>query len=202
MVCEKVICMNRKPLLGMCIGDGHITSKGSLRIRHSDKQREYAFAKAQRISEIIGRGEINVSPYNYNGFPCWQFSVGNQYFRIVRKWLYPNNTKIISRNYLDKLNDEAIAYWYMDDGSLSAKRRKGLIHSHELTISTCCSLEEVITIIDYFKEKWGVKFSKRKMKNHFSIRCGKQEAMKFIEIVKPFIIESMKYKITFSTNAL
>ena len=188
----------KNKILGMCVGDGHITKKNRLTIRHGINQFDYAKHKAAVIGQVL-HVNINTHEYSYNGYSCMQFAVQNSYFRIVRKWLYPNGVKTLSRRFLNKLSPEAIAYWYMDDGSLYAKRKNGITHSHELVISTCFSTEsEADIVINYFKEVWNIYFTVKSNKNRFSIRCGKEQAKKFISIVEPYIISSMKHKIIFS----
>jgi len=188
----------KNKILGMCVGDGNITNANRLIIRHGIAQKAYAEHKAEIIGHVLHR-EIATHEYEYNGYPCVQLAIQNQYFRIVRKWLYPGGKKVVSRRFLNKLSPEAIAYWYMDDGSLYAKKRLGVTHTHELVISTCFDTEaEAQIVIDYFREIWGVGFTIKRNKRKFSIRCGKKNASKFIDIVKPFVIPSMQYKVLFS----
>ena len=99
---------------------------------------------------------------------------------------------------LNKLNKLAIAIWYMDDGCLSAKRRKGKINAWQLLINTYISKEDNQVIIDYFKETWDIQFNLNKHRDLYRLRCGTKEARKFIKIVKPYIydkIKCMEYKV-------
>ena len=188
----------KNKILGMVVGDGHITVNNRLCIRHCIAQQEYAKHKAEVISNIFHK-DITVHDYEYNGFPCVQFAIQNPYFRIVRKWLYRGIKKLLSRKFLNKLSPEAIAYWYMDDGSLYAKRKNGIVHSHELVISTCLDTEsEAITVVDYFKDVWNIQFTVKRNKGKFSIRCGKINAKKFLDLVSKYVVPSMKYKVLFS----
>ena len=114
------------------------------------------------------------------------------------KVIYPNNIKTISRNVLNYLNPQGIAIWYMDDGCLSAKKRNGKIHAYELILNTYISYEDNQIIVDYFKEVWNINFTITRDKGKSRIRCGTREARKFIEIVKPYIVPCMEYKINIS----
>lgn len=181
-------------LVGIAIGDGHITNDGRLAIRHSLKQQNYLIFKKCRLQSILNK-EINHYFYNFNNYPSVQFSVMDPIFGIIRQLLYPSGDKFISQNVLNYLSAEAIAVWYMDDGSLSRKIRDGIVHGYELSISTYCSEFEADTIINYFSTYWNVQFSKRINKNKFTIRCGTREARKFIDIVRPFIQPELFYKI-------
>lgn len=183
-------------LLAMCIGDGHIRNNRPthLCVRHCEKQKPFIEFKAGIISKAIGR-DVNISPFDNSGYPAYRFEKSIPYVRIIHKWLYKNGKKYYSRKVLDKLTPEAIAIWFMDDGSLTAKKREGKIHAYDLSLATYCSEEEANTIIKYFTEKWDIKFTKKRNKGRFSVRCGTKMARKFSKIVEAFIIPSMYYKI-------
>lgn len=193
--------MNRERaiLLGLAIGDGCLYSNRGhcgITIKHSIKQKAYLEYKCELLHSVIGGSKPKIHEIDNNGYPGVYFSKGNnKAFRLLRKTLYQNNEKMISRVILDRLNDLSIALWYMDDGNLSMKKRNGKIHARELFLNTHIEKDKNQIIIDYFLEKYNVKFTQVKNRGSYRLRCGTTEAMKFIEIVKPYIIESMHYKI-------
>lgn len=187
----------RAILLGMAIGDGYISdynNKFRLTIRHSKKQLEYLKYKKSLLEAIFKRNisEIKVQ----NGF---QISIQNKLFRIYRKWLYVKREKRISR-ILRYLNVQSIALWYMDDGSLTAKKTNGKIHGYELTLNTYTDREENQKIIDWFFDKYSIKFTQTKGKGKYRLRMGTKEARKFIELIKDYIHPSMFYKINIANK--
>lgn len=123
----------------------------------------------------------------------------DRYFNILRKVLYPKGKKSLSRKMLNYLNPQALALWYMDDGSLKACHKKcdGKISSISLSISTYCTREEAEIIQLYFKETWDIAFNlayHSGCKSYY-MRAGTKEANKFIELIRKYIIPSMLYKI-------
>lgn len=193
----------KRVLRAFALGDGHIRVRGnsySLSVSHCEKQKEYIIFKADMLSKIIGK-KVEVHPYDNKGFPSYRFEVANEYFRFLRKWLYCNGNKTINLSYLRKLSHQGVAIWYMDDGSLVAKRRNGKIHAYDLTISTYCSEKEAMNCISFFNERYGVTFTLKRNKGRFSIRCGTKEAKKLLEIITPYIHKSMIYK-TFQTASI
>lgn len=184
----------RAVLLGMAIGDGYITNSKNYKalvIRHCEKQEEYLLFK-KRLLEDIFQGRTISTRKVQNGI---QIAIGdNKLFRIYRKWLYPNNVKYIP-NVLKFLDVSSIALWYMDDGSLTAKKREGKIHGYELTLNTYVSQEENQIIINWFIEKFSIRFTQTKGKGRYRLRMGTKEAKKFISLIKPYIHPSMFYKI-------
>lgn len=195
---------NKSLLIGMIIGDGHVVSRkhpkhnytqNTLIIKHSIKQIEYLNHKAKLLHSIFGGKKPHVNIIDNSGYEGCILYKTDRYFKVLRKLLYPDGKKKISRDVLKYLTPEGIALWYMDDGSLSAKKRNGKIHAYDLTINTYISKEENEEIIEYFRDIWDIKFTVVKSKSSYRIRCGTREARKFIKIIEPYIVESMRYKI-------
>lgn len=185
----------------MAIGDGHLcrdsySKSGKIVIRHSTKQIEWLYKKHKLIISLIGGHKPKIVEFNNSGYPGVYFSKTSKYFRVLRKWLYPNGIKFISRFLLDKLDLEGIAIWYMDDGGLSAKRRNGKVHAYELFLNTHLSRENNQIIIDYFNEVWNVKFQQVKNKGSYRLRMSTLEIRKFLPLIEKYIIPSMQYKVT------
>ena len=183
----------RAILLGMAIGDGNIYSnkKGAgLIIRHCNAQIEYLLYKKE-ILESIYNTPINIIKVQ-NGNQIAKCDTKR--FRIYRKWLYPNNVKTIS-NVLHFLDIHSVALWYMDDGSLTAKKKDGKIHGYELTLNTYVSKEENQLLINWFKKTYNIQFTQTKGKGKYRLRMGTKEAKKFCSLIKPYIIPSMFYKL-------
>jgi len=184
----------RAILLGMAIGDGYITNYKNYKalvIRHSKKQEEYLMYKKALLENIFIGRTVSIR-YVQDGI---QIAIGNnKLFSIYRKWLYTGNSKTIS-NVLKYLNLQSVAIWYMDDGSLTAKKKDGKIHGYELTLNTYVSKEENQLIIDWFKSTYDIHFTQTKGKGKYRLRMGTKEARRFIQLIKPYVHHSMFYKI-------
>lgn len=196
----------KEMLVGLTIGDGYIQKKDSkeynytqytIILKHCEKQKEYIEYKAKILENIFGT-EVKVHAINNNGYPGYYCSKSGKILKEIRELLYPNGKKHITKECLELLTPETLAIWYMDDGSLSARRKNGKISSYEMTLNTYVSDEEHDLIIQYFLEKWNVHFSKAKSHNGYRLRCGTIEARKFIKIIDQYVIPSMKYKTNIS----
>lgn len=183
----------RAILLGLAIGDGNIycNKRGAgITIRHCDAQLDYLKHKVSLLEAIYKTPIKIIRVQNGN-----QISKGDcKHFRIYRKWLYPNGIKTISR-VLKFLTIQSIALWYMDDGSLTAKKRDGKIHSYELTLNTYVDKEENQKIIDWFLSNYNIRFTQTKGKGKYRLRMGTREARRFCSLIRPYIIPSMEYKL-------
>lgn len=176
--------MNKK-LLAVCLGDGFLSSNGTLKITHCEKQKEYIEYKAKLFNKEI-------KYINNNGYPAYCFQKGTfnsvDNGQEIRKKLYGVlNHKYLSRTIVDNMDLFCWAILYLDDGSLCAKKRNGKIHAYELVISIYGKKSECENLISNLKEKYNLKFTLKFNKNKYSIRCGTKEAKKFLALIKTVI---------------
>lgn len=191
-------------LISLVLGDGYVRVdkrgrglKGELSISHSIKQKDYLEYKATLINSLIGGNKPNVIKFtcnsNFGNFDQVKISKTHKYFKILRKWMYPDKYNL---NILKHLTPHAIAIWYMDDGSIIANNRykDGSCSSARTNIHLGTSKEIAIEVCNYFKEKWDIKFTPFLEKGTYSVRCFHREGKKFHELIHPYVIESMSYK--------
>ena len=182
---------------GMLIGDSGLKRSGknsaTLQISHSGKQEAYFMHKHKYLEDAFG---VTIPIKRFTtplGYETIRLSFTHQYFHYCLQWLYAPKKKI-TLNYLRKISDEGVAFWYMDDGSLIAKKHKGKIHAYDLIISTCCSKEEAEDCILFFKERYDADFTLKLNKGLYSIRCGTRNARKLLSVIGEYIPECMQYK--------
>ena len=181
--------MNRK-IFTLTLGDGCIDNKTTLHLRHCTEQKDYLIWKHSYLKESVPCSEIFDGIQNRCGFSKFQTKTDNKEWREeikeVKDLLYSNGgKKYFSEEVINLLTLEDFAVLYMDDGSLTAKKRNGIIHAYDLTISTYCSKEECERFIKKLNE-FGLKFTLKFNRNLYSIRCGTKSARKFIELIKPY----------------
>lgn len=201
-------------LIALVLGDGSISEQRKtvnnkvykyayFEVTHSYKQKEYIEWKANLCKSITGRkcniSEKIVPERMINGkitpeLLAYRFSCSHKYFRVLKKWLYPNRKKVLSKKYISYLDEFGLAIWYMDDGSTYINKQGKKAFSCE--ISTHIPENNALELIELFKEKWGINFFLHKKKeNQYNIRCYTNEAYKFIQLIKPFVPKCMDYKV-------
>ena len=188
-------------LIGSVLGDARLEcrSKGvrypisaRLRIHQSDTQKEYVFWKYSVLEKLVLKEPRRVKtwrdPKRQKDHFSWYFhtktlrELGDLYH-----YFYKDNVKILPDSVFDFINPRALAIWFMDDGSNTGSG---------LTISThCFALADQKRIVAFLREKYDIAATIVKDRKQFKIGIGKHEAKNFIEVVKPFIIPSMEYKI-------
>lgn len=190
----------RGAVIGMILGDGHIRPKRyTISISHSEKQKEYLFFKKE-ILETIQKSKISLCGRTtyLNGKKYFSVRLETRkipMYRVLHKRFHPNGLKEVKRDLLNQLTPLGIAIWFMDDGSTTFKKKEGKIHGVETVLHTYLSKEQNEIIVKYFQEVWNIKWGLNKSKGKYRLRMGTKEAKKFVKIIEPHIISSMKYKI-------
>lgn len=184
-------------LFGTLLGDGNIQKQHansySGRFNHSVKQLEYCRFLQNKLSEIT----TNVREYsvlNKNGkeYQCCYFSLRNNYqLKDFYNLFYIDGKKDIPYN-LELLTPQAMAYWFMDDGSASS--------NCTISIATCSfSLEGLIRLKQYLLDTYELNTTiNKEFKLYFSAESGR----KFYQLVQEYIIPEMMYKFKFIKTAM
>lgn len=188
---EKILC------LAMVFGNAHIRhDRPSLSIRHGEAQHSYLMWKKQILEKGLSKPISIRRVEQHSNKIGFHLEVTHKFFRVLRERCYSSDRKpIYSAKMLEKLSAEAIAIWYMDDGSLYAKKKDGKVHAYELVISMYCDEISAQNAICYFDKFHGIHFTIKRNKGLCSIRCGTTEARKFIALVRPFMFDGLLYKV-------
>ena len=188
---ELVLTEEQKEILyGIILGDASIelhSTTARLNITHGGNQESYFDHLCNIFKPILGKA--NKTPRFDKKLNKYipRFAVrtlSHQLFKDLHDELYPNNVKTISIEFLNKLTARSLAYWFMDDGS-----NCGALCTH------CFSLEENKLIQKYLKEKWDIETTIQRNYEQYFIYFTKQGKKVFASLVKPYIIESMSYKL-------
>lgn len=188
-------------LIGTLCGD---CGRKQLRLYcgQSIKQKDWFDFKKKRFEKIFNQSfkeyKYDYSKYNTS---VYQFTTNtNDLTKYLVNLFYPNDKKIISKEALEQLTLEGIAWWYMDDGSMSIKKIDGKPRGAEITLNTYLTAEENQIIIDFFQNQYNITWKLNKSKGKYRLRMGKKEGKKFFALIEPYIIDSMKYKIDFNKS--
>lgn len=117
-------------------------------------------------------------------FETWTY---NQLNIIYNKW-YNNNIKIIPNNINEYLTPLTLAIWIMNN-SYKYKSNIILLNSNNFTYN------EIILLINILKSKYNLNCYIYKLNNNYNICIDKESKKDLRNIIKSYIISSMKYKI-------
>lgn len=181
-------------IVGGLLGDFSLRKIGKYsRLVFEQKNKDYLFhlydifkpfvrtPPKERLQKRLNTSEIKST---------WYFStISHPELENYYNWFYPKGQKRIPNDLIDYLTPHGIAYWYMDDGS-----KYGLSYK----ISTCSfSWQEHELLKDIFQNKWDITTEIRLQKKYPMFYITKQNTsnIKFKQLIDPYILSSMKYKL-------
>ncbi len=184
---RKLAVTNRQKeiLIGSLLGDAYITVRGQIQFEQSDHQKEYLFWKHQELSSMSYKNISKAKRFDkryqkeYFSYRFWT----RQYFLSWRERFYFKNRKIVPKDI--QLTPLSLAIWYMDDGCLSDNKC--------ILATDGFSKKEINFLQMLLLKKYKIRSS---VKNESKIMILKESLNKFFSIVSPYIIQSMRHKIS------
>lgn len=191
-------------LLGIVLGDGtlYVNPNGKearFTVRHGPKQKKYS----EYIFECFRSMQPTIKTVYIKGHYIGDIWVKGSYQTEVRlrknpyitglyKLFYPERKKVIPFELLDIYTAESLAFHFMDDGSKSVDEN-GNINGFILSTQSF-SYEENIRFIGFLKGKFNLDSTYIKSNNTIKIKTN--SVKRFISTIEPYLIDSMKYKIS------
>lgn len=190
-------------IAGMVLGDGCVFfpkagKNAYLRIQHGERQRDYLLYKATLLQELTGVTVTEIGG-KYPGLALRTAS--HPLFTRLRRLAYPTGTKTVSKTWLTWLTPQGLAIWYMDDGSISKqfsvnKSGRRRISRREVCLATCgFSYSDHKLLVEFIKERFGLEAKIKRDGRYFRLRFGAVEANKLFDIIRPYVIPSLAYKL-------
>ncbi len=196
----------RSLIIGSLLGDGTMrlgrkAQNVNFKVEHGLKQQAYVFWKYDILKPFVNTGpavSYRYDPHKGKYPKSWWFRTLR--FPLLTKIYnsmylgdgYRTGRKIIPRKIENDLTPLALAVWIMDDGSYS----RGAI-----TISTYSfTVAEIKRLCNVIQERYGINFRYHPDRDKgYRMYCSKSQAQKLIQVIAPYFIPSMKYKIGFKT---
>lgn len=190
-------------ILGSLLGDLSLTKPFTNRSKNSrlalvqcEKQKELFMKKVEILGEFMGTYRLtnkSIDKRTGKSYPQYRGnSKAHKVFTNIRNILYINNVKTVTQEYLNKIHSPiALAYWFMDDGS-----REGAIATNSFSLSECELL------ISWMNDKWNVICTLQKNKTNYVLHISQKSRKHFEELIFPFMIPSMYYKLKYIQDFL
>lgn len=185
-------------VIGTLLGDGSLATSGKfkrLTMGHSVNQLDYLLWKKEIFKNLINNIYRQIqSQRNSTVIHC--ASVGHQDFNFFYKLFYNNNKKIIRHELVNYVTPFSMAIWYMDDGSSKPYCMK--ISTEGFTRKENEILQHIIYV--NFNIRCKVCEYNRRGKKYNYLSFNKKNSIKLCNLIEPYIIDSMKYKIPFPND--
>lgn len=193
----KLTDIQKEFLIGSLLGDGHIAKNRRFAkycTSHSYKQKEYIdwiayiFGELGRTSKLYETtNKSNNKTYSFYNF----WTKASLELLNLRNYFYQYGIKVVPENLIDIFKSPlSLAVWVMEDGSLDKISKR-------LNICTdCFSYDEHLILQKILFNNFNLKAKIVKYENkHFRLHFTVLETRKLSDIICPYVIESMKYKI-------
>ncbi|MEO5646602.1 MAG: hypothetical protein ABIO57_00005 [Candidatus Paceibacterota bacterium] len=194
--------MQRSFIIGSMLGDatmriGEKAKNANFKIDHCLEQKEYVFWKYEILKNLV----LTPPQMSYRNTEqgiryekSWWFRtvrhpvLTDMYNQFYTKESYRCGRKIISDSILESIDAFAMAVWVMDDGSYNQGK---------IDISTYSfTLEEIEKLCSVIQKKFNVTMLYHKDRDKgYRMYCNKVETQKLIDLICPYIIKTMRYKI-------
>lgn len=194
----KLSNVQREVLVGILLGDGHLESRSNnrsfrLKVEQSAKHRAYVehlFHVFENWTTSPVKFKVRKTSGRSSSTSCWFRTKSDVSFRFYFHQFYSAGKKSVPKLIHRWLTPRSIAYWYMDDGSIKSRQSKGVIFNTK-------GFEKpgVELLIDVLNSKFDLLSTLRRQKDGWQIYVSGKSFETFHEIVDPFILEDMRYKI-------
>ena len=190
----------RDILIGTILGDAHLRKmKQQSRVEcvHSAKQKEYLLWKYGKLKRWCNTEphlvKIQDSRYQRE-YLQWRFStLSKDVFNDLWKIFYRGKKKIIPKNISNIIKSPlSLAVWFMDDGG----RRND---SYGLFLNTLSFTKlEHEYLQGCLKKNFDIQSRIHWISDGYRIYIPSSEAKKFCTIVSPYMINSLRYKLSYN----
>ncbi len=188
-------------VIGTILGDGFLQKTGKnnarLRLEHSLKQRDYLLWKCQILNNFFQKKPEILTRNNLKFGKSYQYIRSQSYsgleFGKLHQLFYVDGKKVVP-NKISKLLKEpmSLAVWFMDDGYFYQRDKVAYIYLPNLDSNS------INNLLIALKLNYGLSPQlKIKKRGEYVFNFSVKDTAKLIQIIKPYIIESMSYKLPF-----
>lgn len=185
-------------LIGSLLGDGSFVSSGKatvnyyLSIAHGSKQKAYLEYKLAILSKHNLASKIAERTYTDKRFKngiYTEYRIKTRlhpiFTEIRNKYYDEAGHKRVKYEFVKDIDALGLAIWYMDDGYVT---------KNSCIFSSCSfTLEEQEILSQILLDKYDLHFNLGKHDNSMYLQVS--DFPKFVSIIEPFVIDSMRYKL-------
>jgi LAGLIDADG DNA endonuclease family len=179
-------------LIGTVLGDGALAMHGHharVFVKHKAAHRSLAEFKRGAFSRFTSM-RLHQFDQRLRGkrYPCVQFVTRTHpVFTAWRRRFYEGSRKIVPIDVSELLTPLATAVWFMDDGS--ADHTGVTLQTHSFSDVEVQRLQAALS------EQFDIVATVRENKRRLILYIGKRELPRFAEIVRPFVLPALQYKL-------
>ena len=200
--CKKINNELIEVILGCLIGDSSLNSNyredkdyRTINFGHGIKQSDYFDYKKQLFGNYFIDQGTRVSGFGTEmRYGCLKANLALN--KLIHDVCSVNGKKIITEKWANMLTPISLAFWYMDDGSITNRDNDNLGERIHLNTQGY-SYEENIILQNALKNKFNIesKIGDKEIYKGYVLILDVENTDKFCNLVAPYICDSMKYKL-------
>lgn len=185
--------IQKQILIGKMLGDGSLGKRDTsayVNITHKKDHEEYMDWCLSGLTNIANW----TKDYYISGFgtevrakTISSINIKN----LFHNWFDENNKKIVPESIIKDFSPISMAFWYMDDGSLSHHEDQ----EDRANFAVCGFDENSCNNLVKCLEKFNINAKLKKYGKYYRIRLNAEEAEKMFILISPFIPPIMQYKL-------
>jgi len=177
-----------------CLGYPKGKNTCYLSFTHSEKQKSFLEWKMSRVNQELGTNGKVTSRKVYDRrtlktYDSCQSMVTSKLLVPLREELYPHGKKYFSQEYLNGLDLEALAVFWMDDGCVVKANNVGLL-------ATYCSEKEARHIASWIHDLTNLTPRLYLDRKHYRLRILSGDMPKFVTLLRPHMHSTLQHKVT------
>lgn len=197
---EKLNDKQTQFLIGTLLGDGTLyfgkrNTNASLKIQHSEKDEDYLKFKLSIINNFVKGKTIREKNFNKKTKRYYSsqvfITVTHPEFTKFYRLFYKKGRKTVTNEIFNNLTPFGLAIWIMDDGYYDKVGKYIELYTMN------CTYREHLLFPNWFKRKYEIlpKIVYHKQSKKYYLRFNLLDTQKLVNIIKPYIIQSMRRKI-------
>jgi hypothetical protein len=183
-------------IVGTLLGDGFLEKNGRhvrLRIDHGEQQRDFVLWKYQQLDGWTTGQPKDVTYYHKKHGRTYtnvRFSTRTvPAFDMFWDMFYPHGKKIVPKHINTLLTHLSVAVWLMDDGY-----KRNDCNAFRFNTDMFCKADQEL-LCAVLRQLFDLDCRLHRKGKFWNIYVPCASAKKLVELVKPYIIPSMRYKI-------
>lgn len=190
--------VQRQVLHGTLLGDACLewsakSRNPRIKFEQSGQHRDYLFHLHDLFREFAsGEPKQRVRECS-TGVDCTSYgfqTVSHSCFRFFAQQYFVDGRKSVPKLIHRWITPRSFAYWFMDDGSCKSKESKGVLLNTQGFLPV-----DVERLAKAVTEKLELVTSLRKQREGVQIYISGKSYERLIELLDPFVVEAMRYKI-------
>lgn len=206
---ESIDTLQLNAIMGSLMGDGALEGRNGqytarIRWNHGWKQHEYVSHKYKLLQEHARCEPQKKENPGFGDYWSVLHLTAKRTYHLLCAMMYPDpkGPKRITWEFLYSITHPiALAWWFMDDGSRPTGQNSGASISTNGFV-----LEDVDRLRIWLKEEWDIDSTVITVKHSSTGKTARilsltvRGYLRLVDLIKPYVPESMKYKINLATR--